>query len=104
MIALPLTCTFSTGNWQILLTNNLNAAPDWRVHGAHVLRGRIRQPVLFREARFYSEPDTTARRWFQDATSAMNKQISEMGPLTLCGKKQRTNTASRFYSDQDTHS
>jgi len=39
MIALPLTCTFSTGNWQILLTNNLNAVPDWRVHGAHVLRG-----------------------------------------------------------------
>jgi hypothetical protein len=26
MIALPLTCTFSTASWEILLTNNLNAA------------------------------------------------------------------------------
>ena len=41
MIALPLTCTFSTGNREILLTNNLNAAPDWRVHGAHVLWGGL---------------------------------------------------------------
>jgi hypothetical protein len=64
MIALPLTCTFSTASWEILLTNNLNAVPDWRVHSAHGLWGRIRQPVRFREARFHTEPDKTARRWF----------------------------------------
>src|SRR4029079_8139604 len=27
-----------------------------------------------------------------------------MEPLILCGRKRRTNTASRFYQDQDTHS
>jgi hypothetical protein len=105
LIALSRTRRFSADKWQILLTNNtLTAARLIGVYiGAHVLWGRADSQVLLAKP-IYTELDKTARRVVQDATSGMNKQIGGMEPLILCRRERRSNTASRFYPDQDTHS
>ena len=83
MIALPRTRDFFASNWQILLAKKQpECGPLIVEYMALTFFGAesLGSP-------FHAEPDKTARGVVQGATGTMNKQISGMEQLILCGKE-----------------
>jgi hypothetical protein len=102
MIALPRTRDFSAGNWQILLTNNLNTVRRFGVYMAPHSLGRS-------DSSFFSKADFIQNRIKEGGGDSRrhkchDKQVAGMSRSYYAEGSEGLTSLPHVYPDQDTHS